>query len=69
MPQQHGLHEHQAGAVDQQHRHHELENLQVLRNTPFDSIGSPPNIVKLFGGKEGYLRAVRDLEDLIYEVA
>ena len=47
----------------------ELENLQVLRNTPFDSIGSPPNIVKLFGGKEGYLRAVRDLEDSIYEVA
>ena len=47
----------------------ELENLQVLRNTPFDSMGSPPTIVKLFGGKESYLRAVRELEDLIYEVA
>ena len=47
----------------------ELENLQVLRNTPFDSMGSPPTIVKLFGGKESYLRAVRELENLIYEVA
>ena len=47
----------------------ELENLQVLRNTPFDSMGSPPTIVKLFGGKENYLRAVRALENLIYEVA
>lgn len=47
----------------------ELENLQVLRNAPFDSMGSPPSIVKLFGGKEGYLQAVRELENLIYEVA
>lgn len=47
----------------------ELENLQVLRNAPFDTMGSPTSLVKLFGGKAGYLQAVRLLEDLIYQVA
>ena len=47
----------------------ELENLQVLRNAPFDVMGSPTSLVKLFGGKNGYLQAVRFLEDLIYQVA
>ena len=47
----------------------ELENLQVLRNEPFDAIGSPPSIVKLFGGKEKYWQAIRLLTDLIYQAA
>ena len=47
----------------------ELENLQVLRNAPFDEMGSPTSLVKLFGGKKGYLQAVKLLEDLIYQVA
>ena len=47
----------------------DLENLQVLKNSPFNSIGSPGNIVKLFGGKEKYLQAVRLLTDLIYQAA
>ena len=47
----------------------ELENLQVLKNSPFDAIGSPTSIVKLFGGKAGYLQAVRLLKDLIYQAA
>lgn len=47
----------------------ELENLQVLRNEPFDTMGSPTGLVKLFGGKKDYLKAVRLLEDLIYQVA
>ena len=47
----------------------ELENLQVLRNSPFDVIGSPTSIVKLFGGKAGYLQAVRLLKDLICQAA
>ncbi|MBR1646249.1 MAG: DEAD/DEAH box helicase family protein [Selenomonadaceae bacterium] len=47
----------------------ELENLQVLKNAPFDSFGSPKNIVDLFGGKKNYLQAVRQLKDLIYEAA
>lgn len=47
----------------------ELENLQVLRNSPFDIIGNPTSIVKLFGGKAGYLQAVKLLKDLIYQAA
>ena len=47
----------------------ELENLQVLRNSPFDAIGNPTSIVKLFSGKAGYLQAVKLLKDLIYQVA
>ena len=47
----------------------ELENLQVLRNSPFDAIGNPTSIVKLFGGKTGYLQAVKFLKDLIYQAA
>jgi len=47
----------------------ELENLQVLRNAPFSNIGSPATIVKLFGGKSEYLKAVKQLKKFIYEAA
>ena len=47
----------------------ELENLKVLKNSPFDAIGSPTSIVKLFGGKTGYLQAVKLLKDLLYQAA
>lgn len=47
----------------------ELENLSVLKNDPFRKIGSPATIAKLFGGKEGYLEAVNELKELIYNVA
>ncbi|TRZ53036.1 MAG: DEAD/DEAH box helicase [Dehalococcoidia bacterium] len=44
----------------------ELEDTRVLDNSPFDKIGSPKKIAKLFGGKEGYIKTVRDLEQEIY---
>lgn len=47
----------------------ELENLSVLKNDPFRRIGSPATIAKLFGGKDGYLQAVNELKELIYNVA
>jgi type I restriction enzyme R subunit len=47
----------------------ELEDTRILDNTPFDRIGSPKKIAKLFGGKEGYILAVRGLERAIYEAA
>ena len=46
-----------------------LENIEVLKVKPFDKFGSPYEIVKKFGGKERYLRAVRELEQRIYMVA
>jgi type I restriction enzyme R subunit len=47
----------------------ELEDTRILDNAPFDRIGSPKKIAKLFGGKEGYIQAVRELERAIYEAA
>lgn len=43
-----------------------LENMSVLKVQPFDSIGTPLEIVKLFGGKNSYLSAVRGLESQLY---
>ncbi|MCQ1536418.1 DEAD/DEAH box helicase [Methanosarcina sp. KYL-1] len=43
-----------------------LENMSVLKVQPFDRIGTPMEIVKLFGGKSSYLEAVRGLESQLY---
>ncbi|AKB28784.1 Type I restriction-modification system, restriction subunit R [Methanosarcina siciliae T4/M] len=43
-----------------------LENMSVLKVQPFDRIGTPMEIVKLFGGKNSYLAAVRGLESQLY---
>ncbi len=47
----------------------EIEGTAVLRNDPFRRIGSPAAIAKLFGGKDGYFNAVKELEEQIYNVA
>ncbi len=47
----------------------ELENISVLKNEPFRKLGSPSSIVNLFGGKQGYIDAVKELEQLIYDAA
>ena len=47
----------------------ELESLTVLENDPFRKLGSKTNIVKFFGGKQGYLDAVKELEQQIYNIA
>lgn len=44
----------------------ELEDTRILDNAPFDRIGSPKKIAKLFGGKEAYILAVKALEHAIY---
>jgi len=45
-----------------------IENLAVLRIDPFNQIGTPSEIVQIFGGKEGYLHAIEELEHELYEV-
>ena len=47
----------------------QARNLSVLKNDPFRRFGSPANIARLFGGKQGYLNAVNNLTQLIYNVA
>lgn len=43
-----------------------LENMSVLKVQPFDRIGTPKEIVSLFGGKNNYLTAVKGLESQLY---
>jgi type I restriction enzyme, R subunit len=44
----------------------EIEDTKVLQLKEFAKIGSPMKIVKAFGGKEAYLKAVKELENEIY---
>ena len=45
---------------------YEIEKTEVLRLDPFLKYGKPAKIAQLFGGKAGYLKAVKELEDEIY---
>ncbi|PHS37684.1 MAG: restriction endonuclease [Sulfurovum sp.] len=46
-----------------------IESLNILQVQPFNKIGSPLEIISLFGGKEQYLNAVAELEQELYKVA
>ncbi len=46
-----------------------IESIEVLRVTPFDTFGSPIEIIKEFGTKENYLQAVKELENELYKTA
>ncbi len=48
---------------------YEIEDLDILKLDPFVKFGRPSKIAQLFGGKEGYIRAVRELENEIYKAA
>lgn len=43
--------------------------IDFLRITPFSDIALPIQIINIFGGKESYLKSIRELENLIYQVA
>jgi len=44
-----------------------IETLEVLKVQPFTELGTPLEIVSLFGGKKQYLKALRELEKRLYE--
>ena len=46
-----------------------IEDMKILQVNPFDEIGSPVEIVKMFGGKKNYLEALNELEHEIYKAA
>ncbi|MCF0247285.1 MAG: hypothetical protein HUJ86_01630, partial [Synergistes sp.] len=48
---------------------YEIENTQILKLDPFTKIGSTAKIVKLFGGREKYNEAIKELEKILYGVA
>ncbi|MBI2664609.1 DEAD/DEAH box helicase family protein [Candidatus Woesearchaeota archaeon] len=43
-----------------------LESLHVLKVNPLNEFGTPFEIIDLFGGKTGYMEAVRELESELY---
>ena len=45
---------------------YEIEKTEILKLDPFLKYGKPSKISSYFGGKEGYLKAVQELEDAIY---
>lgn len=47
---------------------YEIEKTEILKLDPFMKFGKPSKIAQSFGGKEGYLKAVRELEYEIYKV-
>jgi type I restriction enzyme, R subunit len=46
-----------------------VESLEILKVDPLTSFGTPVEIVKLFGGKEQYVAAVREMESELYRAA
>jgi len=46
-----------------------VESFDILKVDPLTAHGTPVEIVKLFGGRDGYLAAIRDLETALYQVA
>lgn len=46
-----------------------VESMDILKVTPLPSLGTPTEIVNLFGGKRAYLAAIRELESALYQEA
>lgn len=47
----------------------DIENIRVLQVQPIAKLGTPVELVQRFGGKEPYLKAVRGLEDELYDAS
>ena len=46
-----------------------VESMEILKVDPLTAHGTPVEIVKLFGGRDGYLAAIRELETALYQEA
>lgn len=46
-----------------------IEDMKILQVNPLNQFGSPVEIVKLFGGKKQYIKALSELEQEIYKAA
>lgn len=44
-----------------------IESMDILHVRPFDQFGSPVEIIKEFGGKDEYLKALSELENELYK--
>lgn len=48
---------------------YEIEKTEILKLDPFMKLGKPAKIAGYFGGKDGYIKAVQELADAIYDEA
>ena len=46
-----------------------IEDLAILRIEPFNQIGTPTEIVQIFGGRDQYLQVIEELENALYAAA
>ena len=46
---------------------YEIEKTEILKIDPFVKYGKPSRIAEFFGGRDGYLKAIRELEQAIYD--
>ncbi len=46
----------------------DLDDTKILQITPFSNMGTPIELMKVFGKKPDYLRAVQDLQNALYDV-
>jgi len=47
----------------------EIETIKILTLDPFQGMGTPKQLLRLFGGKKEYLRAVQELKTVLYQSA
>ena len=47
---------------------YEIEQTEILQLDPFRKYGKPSKIASYFGGKEGYRKAIKELEEELYKV-
>lgn len=47
---------------------YEIGTTELLRLPPFKKFGRPSKIAQFFGGKDGYLQAIKELEEELYKV-
>jgi type I restriction enzyme, R subunit len=44
-----------------------LDDANVLKISPFSDMGSVVQLITAFGGKEGFEKAVHELQDALYQ--
>ena len=47
----------------------DLGDPRILQISPIDKIGTPVELIRQFGSRDGFEHAVHELQDALYEVA